>query len=161
MFSGRVSEATATVSVVESTWETRDLRVLENIVNAYDETGSSPRPPSIATSIGLPEEEVQRALRALRHNEPPFFTKMTGAMGGIILLIGEPTGHARRVVGAWPTPDALADRIIAALNDAADNEPDEEKKGKLRRGAEAVAGVGKGVLTDVMAQVITKGMYGG
>lgn len=49
---------------------------------------------------------------------------------------------------------------VSALNEAADNEPDEAKKGKLRRGAEAVAGVGRDVLADVMAQVITKGMYG-
>ncbi|WP_020387712.1 hypothetical protein [Kribbella catacumbae] len=79
---------------------------------------------------------------------------------GHIMIVGAPTGHARRVVGAWPTPESLADRIIAALNDAADNEPDEAKKGKLRRAAEAVAGVGRDILTDVTAQVITKGMYG-
>jgi hypothetical protein len=80
--------------------------------------------------------------------------------GGVV-GIGAPTGHARRVVGAWPTPEGLADRIIATLNEAAYNEPDEAKKGKLRRGADAVAGVGKDMLTDVMAQVVTRGMYGG
>ncbi|WP_433022360.1 hypothetical protein [Kribbella sp. CA-294648] len=109
--------------------------VLEAIVRLYDETGSAMRAAAVGAAAGLSDDDdLQRALRALEHNDPPFVTKMTGSFGGGIILIGAPTGHARRVVGAWPTPDALADRIIAALNDAADNEPDEEKKGKLRRG---------------------------
>jgi hypothetical protein len=147
---------------MESTWETRDLPVLEAIVRTYDETGESPSPPAIAETCGLSGDEVQRALRALDYNEPSFVTKMYVAGGGAgVVAIGAPTGHARRTVGAWPTPDNLADRIIVALNEAADNEPDEGKKGKLRRAAEAVAGVGRDILTDVTAQVITKGMYGG
>ncbi|MGC4940784.1 hypothetical protein [Kribbella sp. DT2] len=146
---------------MESTWETRDLPVLEAIVRLYDETGSAMRPSAINAAAGLSEDDLQRALRALRDNEPPFVTKMSGSLGGGIMLVGAPTGHARRVVGAWPTPEGLADRIVAALNEAADNEPDEAKKTKLRRAAEAVAGVGRDILTDVTAQVITKGMYGG
>jgi hypothetical protein len=146
---------------MESTWETRDRPVLESIVRTYDETGVSPDPSAIAEACGLTRDEVQQALRALQYDEPPLVTKMHVAGGGAgVVAIGAPTGHARRMVGAWPTPDNLADRIVAALNEAAENETDELKKGKLRRGAEAVAGVGKDVLTDVLAQVITKGMYG-
>jgi hypothetical protein len=147
---------------MESTWESRDLPVLVHIVEFYDEYGYSPDPFDIAHACGFDDNKVaQRALRALEHEEPPFITGFDRVMTGNIIGIGAPTGHARRTVGAWPTPDALADRIIAALNEAADNEPDEAKKGELRRGAEAVAGVGKDVLTDVMGQVITRGTYGG
>jgi hypothetical protein len=146
---------------MESTWETRDLLVLEAIVRLYDETGSAMRVAAVGAVAGVSDEDdLQRALRALEHNDPPFVTKMTGSFGVGIILVGAPTGHARRVVGAWPTPDALADRIIAALCNAADNELDEAQKGKLRRAAEAVAGVGRDILTDVTAQVITNGMYG-
>lgn len=154
-------EPRSTVAVVESTWESRDLPVLAHIVEYYDEHGYSPDPPYIADACGFDDNKVvQRALRALEHEVPPFITGFDKVMTGSIVGIGAPTGHARRTVGAWPTADALADRIIAALNDAADNEPDEAKEGRLRRGAEAVAGVGKDVLTDVMAQVITKGIHG-
>lgn len=126
----------------------------------YDETGGLMGSTAIGAAAGLSEEDTQRALRALQHNSPSFVTDMREAADGDILLVDAPTGHARRVAGAWPTPESLTDRIIAALNDAADNEPDEAKKGKLRRAAEAVAGVGRDILTDVTAQVITKGMYG-
>ncbi|GAA1691942.1 hypothetical protein GCM10009745_41660 [Kribbella yunnanensis] len=146
---------------MESTWESRDLPVLEAIVRLYEETGTLMSPSRIGVTAGVPESDVQKALRALQHNDPPYITKLSKQGNGDVYLVGAPTGHARRTVGAWPTPDALADRIIAALNEAADNEPDEVKKGKLRRAAEAVAGVGRDILTDVTAQVITKGMYGG
>jgi hypothetical protein len=146
---------------MESTWESRDLPVLETIVRLYDETGSSPDPSEISEALGLEGGEVQRALRALEHEQPSFVTRFDKVLTSRIVGIGAPTGHARRVVGAWPTPEGLADRIIAALNEAANNETDETKKGKLRRAAEAVAGVGRDILTDVTAQVITKGMYGG
>ncbi|MFI7067083.1 hypothetical protein ACIBL3_39220 [Kribbella sp. NPDC050124] len=147
---------------MESTGETRDLPVLTHIVEFYDENGHTPDPSDITEACGFDDKEtVQRALRALQHEEPPFIKGLQTVLTGDAIGIGAPTGHARRVVGAWPTPDALADRIIAALNDAADNEPDEVKKGKLHRAAAAVAGVGRDILTDVTAQVITKGMYGG
>lgn len=156
-----MSALRAIVSDVESTWEIRELPVLEAIVRLYDETGTLMSPHMIGATAGLSEDDVQKALRALKHDDPPYITKMTAQGNGDIYLVGAPTGHARRVVGAWPTPEGLADRIIDALNDAADNESDEAKKGKLRRGAEAVAGVGRDVLVDVTSQVIAKTMTGG
>jgi len=50
--------------------------------------------------------------------------------------VSNPTGHARRTVGTWPTPDLWADRLIAALTEAAENETDPDKKSKLRKAAE-------------------------
>lgn len=38
------------------------------------------------------------------------------------------TGHARRTVGTWPTPDAWADGLVEALAEAADQETDEAKR---------------------------------
>ena len=65
--------------------------------------------------------------------------------------------HARRTVGTWPPPpEAWADRLIEAINEAADSEPDPEQRSKLRRLAGAVAEVGRGVFSEVIATVITK-----
>ncbi len=142
---------------MESTWENRDLPVLDHIVHIYDETGESPEPSDIAKACALDDEDVQRALRALELNDPPFVTELLVTFGGIV-GIGAPTGHARRAVGAWPTPESLADRIVAALNDAAEAESDPDAKTRLKRAAEAVGGVGKSVLTGVLTHVITQGM---
>ena len=82
---------------------------------------------------GLAAKTVQQALRALRHEQPPFVTDMTAVMGGEIVFVAAPTGHARRAVAAWPTAEGLADRIVVAMDAAADAETDEEKKSWLRR----------------------------
>jgi hypothetical protein len=154
-----LSDQRSTVPYVESTWESRDLPVLAHIVEFYDEHGHSPDPAYIADACRFDDNKiVQRALRALEHEEPPFITGFDRSMPGKIIGIGAPTGHARRTVGAWPTPDALADRIIAALNEAVEAEVDPEAKSRLKRAAEAVGGVGKSVLTGVLTHVITQGM---
>jgi hypothetical protein len=101
---------------------------LEVIVQLYDETGGLMGSTAIGAAAGLSEEDTQRALRALQHNNPSFVTKMQAQGSGDIYLVGPPTGHARRVVGAWPTPESLTNRIVAALNEAADTETDEAKK---------------------------------
>lgn len=67
------------------------------------------------------------------------------------------TGEARRRVGAWPTPDSLTNRIIAALEDAAANGASEEERTRAQKMLDGAKGVGKGVLTGVMVKVMTGG----
>jgi hypothetical protein len=143
---------------MDPTWETRDFPVLDAVVKIYDETGQAIRPSQIEAATGMEPAQVQKALRALLGENPPFFEKGQGAMGGHILLVGKVTGHARRTVGSWPTPQALTDRIAQAFAEAADNEHEPEKRSILRRGAEAFGGVGKDVAAQVIAKVILQGM---
>jgi hypothetical protein len=145
---------------MESTWESRDLPVLEAIVRLSDEGNYPVEAQELTKRTGFDYETVQQALWALAYEQPPFFDPIdTSSFGGRDMAgVREVSGHARRTVSAWPTPEVLADRIITALNEAANNEPDEAKKGMLRRGAETVGGVGKDVLTGVLTQVITQGM---
>jgi hypothetical protein len=98
--------------------------VLENIVRVHDETGNSPDPSEICEALGFEDGDVQGALRALEHEQPSLITRFDKVLTNRIIGIGAPTGHARRAVGAWPTPDNLADRIIAALKEAAEAESD-------------------------------------
>jgi hypothetical protein len=143
-----------------STWEPRDLPVLQAIVALSDEGNHYIEPAEIAERTGFDEATVQQALWALADEDPPLFTytdssRLSGpAMGPV----SRPTGHARRKVGTWPTPDSLADRIIEALDAAADQERDPERKSKLRGAVDFLSGVGRGVLTEVTAKVITTGV---
>jgi hypothetical protein len=154
---------------MQSTWEGRDLPVLECIVDYYDQFGESPDPTHMAFILKWDEQlddedeaddDVQRALRALEHEQPPFITELQRTASGEIVGIGAPTGHARRTVGAWPTPESLADRIIAALNEAAEQETEPDKKGRLKKAAEAVGGVGKDVVTRVLTDVVSRQVQG-
>jgi hypothetical protein len=140
---------------VESTWETRDLPVLDAIVRYYDEQ-DGPEIPDVETFAkltGMDPGQVARAVRALS----PRFIKTGPSLGGLIdVAIMGVTDEARQAVGQWPTPESLADRIVVALLEAADREPDERKRTKLRAAADALGGFSRDLLVNVIANVATK-----
>ncbi|MBN7483775.1 hypothetical protein [Mycobacteroides abscessus] len=140
---------------MDSTWDARDFRVLEAIVQIVEETGSSSvRASDIAARTEFDAETVQTALRALSSEDPPYFTAQ-GTWGGGILRASNPTGHARRAVGAWPTAQGLSERLIAQLEIAANDEQDDGKKSKLKQLAEFFASGGRDLLVAVATQAIT------
>jgi hypothetical protein len=142
---------------VESTWENRDLPVLDAIVRYYDE---SENPYArildvemLAKITGMDPGQVGRAVRALR----PRFIRIEETMGGIMdAAIMGITDEAREKVGQWPTAEAVADRIVTELVKAAEQEPDERKRTKLRAAAETLGSFGRDLLISVAANVATK-----
>jgi hypothetical protein len=140
---------------VESTWENRDLPVLDAIVRYFDEEDSAqiPDAKTFANITGMDPGQVGRAVRALS----PRFIKTGPAMGDLtnVPIMGITDG-ARQVVGQWPVPEAVADRIVAALLEAAEREPDERKRTKLRAAADTLGSFGRDLLVNVAANVATK-----
>ena len=111
--------------VISSTWESRDLPVLVAAVELCDDSDQETAMlGELGQRSGLSEGIVGRALRALAREDPPFFDGITESDWGIH-GVAYPTGHARRTVGAWPTPELLASRLVAELKKAAEKEPDE------------------------------------
>ncbi|MEV6695234.1 hypothetical protein AB0M35_27550 [Micromonospora sp. NPDC051196] len=148
--------------MVNPTWEERDLPVLKAIVELYEESGGrKDRAGDIQKRTGFDEETVQKALRALKPANPPYVTSMKEMSGGFIVFVGAPTPEARRAVGLWPTADGLADNLIMAMSQAADQEPDEEKRGRLKTAASWFGNAGRNVLVDVTAAVINRQISGG
>jgi hypothetical protein len=108
------------------------------------------RASSIEASVGFDHDTVQRALRAL-NTQPSFFEKVTEVSGGEIVMVGPPTGSALRVAGAWPSPENLLERLIAALENAADDEmraPDE--RSKLKQAATWLASFGSQIAISAL-----------
>jgi hypothetical protein len=142
---------------MESTWETRDLPVLDAIVRYFDEH-DGPEIPDVETFAritGMDPGQVARAVRALS----PRFIKTAATMGGLMhVAIMGVTDEARQAVGQWPSPELWADRIIQALREAADREPDPARKSRLRATAEGLASFGRDVLVGVMSGGITQSM---
>jgi hypothetical protein len=140
---------------MESTWETRGLPVLDAIVRYYDEDDSAEIPDveTFAKITEMDAGQVDRAVRALS----PRFIKTEGTFGGLmnVSVVGI-TDEAREKVGQWPTADAFADQIVAALLEAAEDEPDERKRTKLRAAAETLGSFGRDLLISVAANVATK-----
>lgn len=108
------------------TWMSRDLPVLRAAVDLFEETGRGPNASAIEAATGFDEDTVQRALRAL-YTEPYFERGVEG--DDQIFAVGNPTSAALRVAGNWPSPEVQLERLITALQAAADDEsrPDEER----------------------------------
>jgi hypothetical protein len=148
--------------MLNSTWESRDLVVLEAAVKYLDEHAghSLPEGSDLQELTGLSMDDVRRALLAL-----------DGVYLGIQMVMDGGTGthwfvehvypNARLAVGQWPTPETLADRLVQALALAADKEPDEEKRGLLKTTASWFSNAGRDVLVDVTAAVINRQIAGG
>jgi hypothetical protein len=140
---------------VEPTWYGRDLPVLAATVSLLSEPGHAPAVQvwQIAERVKWEPQDVFEALVALKDD----YVVLQGAIRpgpGAVMVVGV-TSEARRAVGQWPTPENISARLLAALQEAADRESDPAQKSRLRTAAEAVAGIGRGVLVEVVAKVIT------
>jgi hypothetical protein len=141
---------------VESTWESRDLPVLDAIVRLLDQGSFSVSVRDVASETGLAPETVDRAIAAL---EGPFVVEYEQ-----FATDGDPnpwsvrqvTAAARQAVGQWPTAESLAARVAQGFSDAADHEPDAERKSRLRQVADFIGSTGKDVAAEVLAKVILR-----
>ena len=143
---------------MDQTWTVSHLPVLRAIVELYEETGQIVSPNQIEAKTGLAAEVVQSALRALDSEQPPYVKKMQRYSSGHVVMIGAPTGHARRAVGAWPTAETIADRLVSALDEAADREPDPERKGWLSKTAAYLGNAGRDLAVEIGATAINRQM---
>lgn len=142
---------------VPPTWEARDLPVLRAILEVVEETGRTyVTPQQIVQRTTFDTTVVNRALDALAYADPPMLAKATRYPGGGYMHVGPPTERARRAVGLWPTPGDLADRIISALDHAAEYAATDEDRGKIRKAASFLAGAGR----DLLVQITTKALVG-
>lgn len=123
----------------DDTWTTRDLPVLKAAVELFEENGRGPRASDIAARTGFDEKTVQRGLRALYPE--PYFEEGLEARRQIV-LVGTPTGDALRVAGQWPSPEAQLERLIGALEAAADDESRQpEERSRFKQIALSLRGV--------------------
>jgi hypothetical protein len=131
-----VGAAGDTAGMTEDTWNARDLPVLRAVVEIYDDSGTYlTRATAVERHTGLDHDTVQRALRRL-NSEPSLFEKVVDSSGGQIIMVGPPTADALRVAGAWPSPEQLLQRLINALETAADDDArGPEERSKFRQAA--------------------------
>ncbi len=132
--------------------------MLQAIVEMSDEHARQIHPEEIAEYTGMDLDKVKLALFALADEDPPFFSYIENSslVGRDIGAVSRPTGYARRTVGSWPTPEALADRLVVALNQAADAEPDQEKRGFIKKTALWLGSAGRDIAVEVAATALAK-----
>jgi DNA-binding transcriptional MocR family regulator len=144
---------------MDSTWETREKRILQAVVQA-DLAGREIRDTAtLAQELRLDAGAVARAVQGLEEGG-----YLTGANAstfdeGYDLMLIRPTAEARRVVGQWPSQDpysALLEALELRLQEA---DPAERSRlDKLRTG---VLGAGKEVVVQLLADLASRGAFAG
>jgi len=145
---------------MESTWEPRDLPVLDVAVRYFDENprGVMLSCKEVADLAGLDPTDAYRALKVL---EPTYVRLVEGlGHGPTSSSVRGVTDQARRAVGQWPSPDVWVDRLVEALREAAELEPDPERRGRLRAMAEGLGGFARDVAVGVLSGGITQSIDG-
>ena len=122
--------------LVEDTWTSRDLPVLDATV-ALLEQSFMVTVTDIAARTGFEPAVVAAALGAL---DPGYvdFRKTTTGGDPRFWYVYKATPEARRAVGQWPTAEALASRLAEELTAAAATEPDAERKALLTYAARLI-----------------------
>ncbi len=142
------------------TWTEQHLPVLRAAVELCDEQNGTASEADIAERLGLDDAAIQAALKGLLAEDPPFFVKADRRFEGGYERVWQPTGHARRAIRQWPSAEVRLNEMIQILQLAADREPDEEKRGWLRKTASWLGSAGRDVAVDVTAAVISRQIGG-
>jgi hypothetical protein len=109
---------------------------------------------TVAEHLGREVEDVMAAVRALARGG--YVEEMRASMSSKAgSRIKQVSAEAYRAVGAWPSPDTAADRLLAALQAAVDNAPEGEAKNRARRILDGFRAAGRDFLVDVASGVVT------
>lgn len=137
---------------MDETWFTRDLPVLNATVSLLEIDGDYPEVMDISDRSGIHEDDVGRSLRAM-HGEY-LDLAITGDVRS--WYVRSVTAAARRAVGQWPSPEGLVDALAEAFGSAAEEEPDSEKKSRLRQVGAFLSSTGRDAATEVVSKVILR-----
>lgn len=143
---------------MDSTWVSRDLPVLNAMVKYLDDAAGASMPElrDIAEITELEVVEVGKAALALESDGLVELGKTSGGHG--TWYVRRVAGEARRLVGQWPSAEQFVDEVAQRLQAAADEEPDPERRGRLRELASSAGDVARSVFVDVTASVISRQM---
>jgi hypothetical protein len=132
------------VTELPNTWATRDLPLLRECVMRAERGDVILLIGEMASAVGLDAAQARVAANALL--DAGYLQDVRWQIGGPnIARVTGVTERARREIGTWPTADRLVDELIAALERAADNEADVERKSRLRQVAVGLGRIGRDV----------------
>jgi hypothetical protein len=148
---------TSTMPRMKSTWEDIDLPVLTAAIQYIEDHdyGLLPQAGDLAPILGLTLIEVGKAIKRL----DGAYLEMFGTMGGLGSYgVKQIYPEGRRAARQWPSPEGEAEKLIRELQEAADREPDPQRKSKLKAAGAALGDVGVKVVGEVLAKLAAGAM---
>ena len=135
--------------MAESTWESRELRILESVAGRAQSAPVGPSSADVAADTGLSPLEVSLGLRALEDAE--YVQGIRMRKEGLFLYVNLRLREAGlRAVGQWPRDsyDALVRIIEARLS----QEQDPDRRSRLRALLDSLIGIGRDVAVNVLSE---------
>jgi DNA-binding IclR family transcriptional regulator len=132
------------------TWGPRALPVLISIVTRFDQQGAVGT-EGVAEDTGLDLQTVYLACQALRDDGLIAFPDQ-GAEWDV--WITNVSGGARRVTGAWPTPDTLVDRLLSALEERITHATSDSERTRLQKARDGLLDAGRDILVSAAAAAL-------
>jgi len=131
---------------VDETWTTRELPALRALVEHFDDPYAAHLTWEQAAELaGMDQDKFRRALAKLAAAEPPFIEWVHVEEEPFPVGLTGVTERALGAVGQWPSPEGLVAQLVAALNQAADDETQPDRQSKLRMVANALRGMAREV----------------
>ena len=139
---------------VAPTWATRELPLLRVALRRLDAGEQYIDLEEIRQEVGLPADQVWTAVHALSGADPPYIDVMLlggwteNRAGGKIKGVSERT---RPELGSWPSAENLVEQLAEALSEAANQEQEPERGGRLMAAADALRSFARDVAVGVLS----------
>jgi DNA-binding PadR family transcriptional regulator len=141
---------------VENMWES-DQRVLAAVVELYERNGHPLRVGEVRAALG-DEPDDDALTQSLRRLAEHGYIDAKGSWQGPILRIHKVTEKGLRASGFWPSKEEAFERMLLALEEAVEREPDPENKSKLKALLVAARSAGRDIFVDFVSSALTSGV---
>jgi hypothetical protein len=111
----------------------------------------------LRADVGLDVTQMRVGVLALTSADPPYLD-VTFTMAGPDLVGGHVNSvseRARRELGSWPTAEGTVDRLVEALDAAAEVEQEPERKSRLKAAGSVLGGVARDITVAVISAQLT------
>ncbi len=134
---------------VPDTWTTRALPFLRSAVARFETYGEATS-EEIAADTGLGYRLLHETAFRLRDEG---FLEFSSHGGGSFDVTGV-TERGLTEVGAWPSPESLVERLLAALEKLAEEAPTEDDRSRAQRSFDFLQSLGRDVLTNAAGSAL-------
>lgn len=133
---------------ISETWTTRELPILRAALRRADAGEIPVDAEDLERELGLDGDQLFVAVTAL---EDAGYVELIHPGFADIKYVRE---RARRELGSWPSADTMLERLVAVLEQAAADEPEPEKKTRLRAAADVLGGMARDVAVAAISKQI-------
>jgi hypothetical protein len=136
-------------------WAQYDLPVLEHLVQRLEADVAS-RVDTPFEVDGLDWPQTAAALRRLAN--AGYVRGVDTAQADYPIVVTSVSERALKAVGAWPSAEALVDRLLGALEQAEQAATTPEERTRMRRARQALVSVGRDVLVGAAGSALGGGL---